>query len=220
MAIQWDGLTKSSSVKPEYSAARHDLAEAARHFDWPRVLDLVDASSLTHVNAWRLDGKSFFTPLHHAAYGNAPVEVVCKLVALGGWRTLRNSTGERPVDIAQRKNHLDLLKCLEPVYVRQAPLAVLRQIQENFHSTIRERATELVEKESLRLPELEVLLELAEPKMWFPVPGMYGGFNFWLDAAGDKTTLIVESWCRVVEGSGQRHKITADGSVLVAQGFV
>ncbi len=104
--------------------------------------------------------------------------------------------------------------------MRQTPLTVLRQIQENFHSTIRERATELVEKENLRLPELEVLLELAEPKMWFPVPGMYGGFIFWLDVVGGKTTLIAESWSRVVEGSGQRYKITADGSVLVAQGFV
>jgi hypothetical protein len=86
MAIQWDGLTKSSSVKPEYSAARHDLAEAARNFDWPRVFDIFNESGLKHVNAWRLDGKSFFTPLHQAAYGNAPLRLFANslLLAVGG----------------------------------------------------------------------------------------------------------------------------------------
>ncbi len=56
--------------------------------------------------------------------------------------------------------------------------------------------------------------------MWFPVPGMYGGFKYYLQGSGDNTKLISESWCRVAGGSGQQHEITSEGSKLVAQGFV
>jgi hypothetical protein len=45
---------------------------------------------------------------------------------------------------------------------------------------------------------------------------MYGGFSYRLD--GDH--LIVESWSRVVGGSGQRHVIDERGTRLVADGFV
>jgi hypothetical protein len=64
-----------------------------------------------------------------------------------------------------------------------------------------------------RRPVLDVL---TEPEMWFPVPGMYGGFRFVLRGG----ELEVESWIRVVGGSGQRHRITGDGCVLVEEGFV
>jgi hypothetical protein len=49
---------------------------------------------------------------------------------------------------------------------------------------------------------------------------MYGGFSYRLGAAGVEAKLVSESWCRVAEGSGQRHEITSAGSRLVAEGFV
>jgi hypothetical protein len=45
---------------------------------------------------------------------------------------------------------------------------------------------------------------------------MYGGFSFWLE----EDALIVESWSRVVGGSGKRHRIDADGTTLLEAGFV
>ncbi len=56
--------------------------------------------------------------------------------------------------------------------------------------------------------------------MWFPVPGMYGGFSYCLELTGADAKLVAESWCRVVGGSGQRHEITTYGSRLVEEGFV
>jgi hypothetical protein len=56
--------------------------------------------------------------------------------------------------------------------------------------------------------------------MWFPVPGMYGGFSYRLESVGVEAKLVSESWCRVVGGSGQRHEITSAGSQLVEEGFV
>ena len=52
------------------------------------------------------------------------------------------------------------------------------------------------------------------------VPGMTGGFHYWLEIADGSPRLLTESWCRVVGGSGQRHAVTAAGFELVAAGFV
>lgn len=102
----------------------------------------------------------------------------------------------------------------------QVPPATLRAIESYFHALIRSRAGDLIDRRNLTLPVLAPLLTSKEPKEWFEIPGMYGGFCYWLEGSGDKTKLITESWCRVVGGSGQRHEVTAHGSRLVDQGFV
>ena len=97
---------------------------------------------------------------------------------------------------------------------------MLLRVQTHFHTVIRSRAERLVEEHGLRLPELEPLLELDTPEMWFAVPGMYGGFRYRLEAGDVRLKLLSDSWCRVVDGSGQRHEITPRGSQLVDEGFV
>jgi hypothetical protein len=161
-----------------------------------------------------------YAPLHQAAHGGAPVEIVQRLVGLGAWRTLQNARGERPVDVADGQGHRHLLGVLAPEYKHKVPLGVLLKIQSHFHGVIRGREEQLVREHALRLPELESLLELETPQIWFTVPGMYGGFSYRLEAGGVKAKLVSESWCRVAEGSGQRHEITSAGSQLVEEGFV
>jgi hypothetical protein len=100
------------------------------------------------------------------------------------------------------------------------PPDVLLKVQQHFHAVIRGRAAHLVEKHALRLPELEPLLEMEVPNVYFPVPGMYGGFRYELERAGAEPLLVAESWRRIVSGSGQRHEITSSGSKLVVEGFV
>jgi hypothetical protein len=56
--------------------------------------------------------------------------------------------------------------------------------------------------------------------MWLSLPGTYGGFSDCLDTDGVEATLVSESRCRVVGGSGQRHEITSEGSRLAGDGFV
>lgn len=142
------------------------------------------------------------------------------MVVEGAWRTLRNARGERALDIAERRSHRHLLVPLTPEYKHRVPMGVLLKIQTLFHDVIRGRSERLVKKQRLRLPELEPLLELGRPKMWFAVPGMYGGFSFRLVSEGVRAKLICESWSRIVGGSGQRHEITSVGSQLVDEGFV
>jgi hypothetical protein len=99
--------------------------------------------------------------------------------------TMASGTSE-PIAIAARKGHVHLLEILEPVYERHVPLDVLVRIEWHFHEVICSRADRLVLDEALRLPELEPLLELKEPTIYFPVPGMYGGFSYTLEADGGR----------------------------------
>jgi hypothetical protein len=68
----------------------------------------------------------------------------------------------------------------------------------------------------LRYPPVEILHEVPGHHVWFPVPGMYGGFDITLR----HDYLDVRSWCRVVAGSTQVHLITSAGAILVDEGFV
>ena len=214
MSIKWDGITKSATLQRDEVKIRHRLADAAKIYDWQKTLEILNQRS-DLINVTRPDGQAFYTPLHQATHGNAPVKVVQEMIGMGAWRTLKNANGERPVDIAIAKKHQHLVRLLEPVYKTKVPLNTLHNIQQLFHATILSRAKDLIEKSALRLPELEPLLEISQPQMWFPVPGMYGGFNYWLDSEGNEAKLISESWCRVVGGSGQRHEITSNESRLV-----
>ena len=70
---------------------------------------------------------------------------------------------------------------------------------------------------ALRIRHVDVaaLAETGE-EFGFPIPGMYGGFSIALF----KSRLHVESWSRVVGGSGRAYVITAERTTLVDEGFV
>ena len=215
----WDGITRVETLTAAGAASRHALADRAKEYDWVAVLAaLTEQPQL--VNSTRPGGQARYTVLHQAAHGDAPRDVVEQLLARGAWRTSRDARGDRPVDIARQLGHDALLPVLEPLLVHDVPLDTLQEMQRHFHAVIRERAEKLVREHALRRPELEPLLELPTPRLWFAVPGMYGGFAFWLERVGGSPVLIVESWNRVVEGSGQRHLISPHGQLLLEEGFV
>lgn len=102
---------------------------------------------------------------------------------------------------------------------RAVPDDVLAAIQSHFHRVIAKRAEEFRVVEELDLPTLENCPRSEQSAAWFRVPGMYGGFKYWLKGEGPTTKLITESWSRIVDESGQRHEITAEGARLVDEGF-
>jgi hypothetical protein len=218
-AAVWEGTTSVDSLNEEAARARHDFADAAKAGAWPRVFEILRAHP-NFVNVCRPGSVSLYAPLHQAAYAGASEEVVRTLLECGAWRCLRNAHGGRPVDVATVRGHAHLIQLLKPVYTRRIPLEDLMSIQRHFHRVIDGRVRRLVQQHRLRLPELEPLLELGRRKTWFAIPGMYGGFSYWLDGTGPTASLFAESWCRIEEGSGQRHKITPRGSELIEEGFV
>jgi hypothetical protein len=217
--IAWDGITRAETLHNAQVEIRHALAGAAQNNQWPSVVKLLEGNPEL-INSSFLDDASYFSPLHQAAHSGASVVVIQQLIRLGAWRTLQNAWGERPVDVANRLQHTDIVAALAPEFTHDIPHGVLIKIQAHFHALISRRAKKLVKEHFLRLPELEPLLELETPGMWFPVPGMYGGFNYRFETIGVNAKLISESWCRVCGGSGQRHVITSEGCVLVNKGFV
>ncbi len=212
---EWDGVTLRTTYGDDYQARRDDFASAARDGDWTTVLArLAEHPGL--VNAWRPGGPSWYTPVHQAAWHGAGADVVRRLLTHGPWLTLRTAAGDRPLDIALRQGHGHLAGLLLPVVHHPVPTDLLAALQRHFHDLVRERVADLVDEQRLRLPELDVLTELPEPGMWFPVPGMYGGFRYVLE--GEE--LLVKSWIRVVGGSGRTHRVSADGYRMTESGHV
>ena len=214
-AAEWPGITDPEALKPEVVAATHRLADAAKTADWDAVFGVLSSSFWLGPNHWRIGGSSWFTPLHQAAWHGAPVEVVDRLVELGAWRSLRNAAGDRPVDVATARGHEHLLESL-------ASPPVARQRRRKYDAWDRHLDT-LVAERTDSLPPVryrpvatEVLDLEPLDSLSFPYPGMYGGFSLTVH----RGRLHVESWCRVVGGSGQAHVITEGGCVLVEDGFV
>jgi hypothetical protein len=210
----WDGVTLRSTYQDRVVEQRDRLASAARAGDWPAVLSHVRAHP-EWVNATRVGGESGYTVLHQAAWHGADAGTVARLVDLGAWRTLRTTAGDRAADIAQHRGHGHLSGLLRPVIRHPVSAGLLADLQRHLHAVIHQRVHHLVTGERLRLPELDPLTELPDPEFWFPVPGMYGGFRYRLVGAG----LIVHSWRRTAGGSGQTHRITAQGAELVEAGW-
>lgn len=101
----------------------------------------------------------------------------------------------------------------------------LRTITERFHDMIRQIGLKhigqpLVESAEFKFPQISQIEDSSEEAVWLPVPGMYGGFNYRLEHRMAGPCLVVENWSRVIEGSGQRHEITADSTELIEEGFV
>ena len=97
--------------------------------------------------------------------------------------------------------------------------AKLQAIERAFHQLIVRRLAEFPGVPTPILPKLQLPLPTARSPAWLPVPGMYGGFCYWLEGRDESATLISESWSRVVGGSAERHAITASGARLLEAGF-
>lgn len=204
-APHWIGSNDLSTFQQPYVDAAHAVADAAREYQWARLLDLLKRDP-QRINAGRLGGSSGYAPLHQAAHGGAPTEVVQALLGLGALRTLRTTAGERAVEIARQRGHHRLLEVLTPKPSLNVAADKLTAVEAGVHQVIRDREDiqHLLNGADLRLPPLELLTETPGNDLWFPVPGMYGGFHLQLGQVADEPICIVDSWIRVVGGSEER----------------
>lgn len=212
----WNGITNEATLRGGWGQQRREWNAALESSDWSKVLGIIDKQG-ANPNEWQLSGPllnpSLNTALHMVADGGAPLEVATALVELGGWRTVRNANGETPFDIALQKRHSDIVDILKPVILHQVGMPDLLAIEKHFHAHFNDDS--FVEEHNLLLPQLAPLLELEDPKMWFPIPGMYGGVSYFLDQTGPEPKLIFESRCRVVGGPVPRREVTVSGSARV-----
>lgn len=214
----WHGALADPDQLSETAVRQgHALADAARDGNWRAVLTMLDTADFSwDVNTWRPGGSSCFTPLHQAAWHGAPTQVVDELVARGGWLTLRTADSRTPQEVAAARGHHALAERLEPRDARNVEPGCFDVLDRHLTALVDSRIRPNLQVQ-LRYPQTRVLSELSEDSLlWFPVPGMYGGFAIQLL----RSYLFVESWSRVVGGSGQAHVVTPDGFTLVEAGFV
>lgn len=232
----WLGVLDSDPVRDEVAAASHRLADAAKVGDWPTVFELLDdPDQCVNINWWRPGGPAWFTVLHQAAWHRAPIDVAAELIRRGALRSLRDSRGHTAYDVRCRKdleaNHPKGIAAqqrkslaLRERYLKPPPSpltpATIRALDRHLAGVIDSRIRGVLcdgrdPQQVLRYPPVEILHEVPGQRLWFPVPGMYGGFQITLV----KDFLEVTSWGRNVDASDQHHLITAAGAVLVAEGF-
>ena len=213
---EWNGVP---GTKQELTDLRRELAAGVERGDWTGYFSR-PAGNPRPVNLAFLDRGAWSTLLHEAVRLNAPSEFVRELVRLGAFRTVKDSQGLRPVDLASKKGFVHLVEPLEPRSGPPAHSNRLEHMQELFHGLIRSTLLTYNVRETLWLPQLSILAESSADSIWFPIPGMYGGFHFWLEGTDRSSALVAESWSRVVGGSGMRHRITPVEVVLEEEGFV
>lgn len=219
-ARPWQGVLDTSVMADDLVRAGHLLADAAKVGDWLVAMKVLDQEwKWLVVNQWRPGGTAWFTVLHQAAWHGAPTEVVMELLIRGSLRSLRDSKGRTAFDVATEHNHIsELGELLQPPPSPLAPQqiqALDARLAELIDGRIKGRLYEGELPLVLRYPPVETLHEVPGHRVFFPMPGKYG-FLIELQCGG----LEVKSWCGFVEGSGQAHLVTPEGSVLVDQGFV
>lgn len=96
----------------------------------------------------------------------------------------------------------------------------LARLTGRFRDLVKATLRQYPEAAAADVPTLASPLPDRASPAWWPIAGMYGGFSYWLEEFGGEGCLVVESWSRVVEGSGQRHRITTTETLLVDSGFI
>jgi hypothetical protein len=211
----WHGTLRTQDLKPEVRAARDALADAAWSGEWQQVLDLIDSLTWLTPNQWRPGGTSWYTPLHQAAWHGADRWVVEAMVERGGWLTLRTADGQTPQEIAVSNGHTAVADALTPHVAKEVEPDTLARLDWHLTDLIQSRIPPQLRVE-LRYPTVEVLTEIGEGRLWFPGPGVEGGFAIELL----RSYLFVTSWSRDPGESGQAHVVTAKGFTLVEEGYV
>jgi hypothetical protein len=213
----WPGILDVSLLAETRVSAGHRLADAAKTGDWPLVMNLLDGEQGLVPHQWRPGGKAWFTVLHQAAWHGSSPEVADTLIKRGALRSLRDAKGRTAFDVAAENDQsYDLRMLLKPP---PSPIAPHRIDQINAHLTgvIDNRIGRLSGNSkathALRYPSVEILHELPQWSVWFPIPLMYGGFHIELRYQ----YLEVISWNLESEGSRQMHVITHEGAVLVSE---
>jgi hypothetical protein len=218
--VPWPGVLRPELLPKSAVAGGHRLANAAKQGDWPTVMTLLDEDKTLEPHQWRPGGSAWFTVLHQAAWHGAPPEVADTLIKRGALRSLRDAKGRTAFDVAAEHDQpYELRTLLKP---KPSPLAPdrIKALDVHLAEVIDGRAGQLssgrTPRPVLRYPPVEILHELPQWSLWFPVPGMHGGFHIELRLS----YLEVLSWNLEPGGSLDMHVITHEGAVLVAEGPV
>ena len=198
------------STASQWKECLYGLKTFKKHYIWN--VKISSNSKLYPSSRW--------TIVHHAAYLNAPLQVLQLLNVNQYPLSLPDAEGKLPVDHLNSSSSKDAKTLLTPSYKMNFLQLEMKLLQANFHEVIHERVATLVQKHNLILPVLTVLLEdiSRDKEVYFDIPGMYGGFTYWFEFDSTKTEILSvysRSSSRLVGDSEQLHKCTTKGWELV-----
>lgn len=116
----------------------------------------------------------------------------------------------------------EMLKIIEQFYaymdfknsIIEEDLACL---EKNFHTLIYKVINAdfpSINTSNITLPKLTIPFD-TKSKQWIGIEGMYGGFSYTFDDSDCVLKLFVENWCRIFDGLGKKHIVTAEGFLCV-----
>lgn len=201
---RWPGV-----LDAELASGSHELADAASVGDWEAVIELLGSprTAPSLINTWRPGGVSMVTPLHQAAIKGAPIDVVEKLVDLGAWRTLEDSRGWRPVDLALLHGRSEILTLLTPSESRQYQSALNRVLTYRLGKLL----TEVTREDAVprfRPPQVAVIEEVGG-EIHFDLSGSGHYFNVFLEEG----ELLVEHASAGSGESGIVYRVDGTGVI-------
>lgn len=216
--VPWPGVLDVALLPAATVSAGHHLADAAKTGDWPTVMKLLDREQVLVPHQWRPGGNAWFTILHQAAWHGSSPEIADTLIKRGALKTLRDAKGRTAFDIAAEHDQPYALRTL--LKPPPSPLSPDRIDTINAHlakliDTRIERLSTVggARRGALRYPSVEILHELPQWSLWFPIPHMHGGFHIELRYQ----YLEVISWNIEPGGTLQMHVVTHEGPVFVSE---
>lgn len=211
---QWNGTTKYGTYSKDYESTVQTMFKKLKSCDWDSVIEIA-SRDIGLVNCIRPGSDSWYTILHGAARGGASHEVVKKIIELGAFLTMKTSNGETASDLAQKFGHDDLIPLLTPKFCFEIDQNALKSMESNFHSLIRKKTEDLISKHSLRLPDLNILIEIPQnEKIYYPIPGMMGGVLFSFKIKDKRAFLNVQIESRMW-GGADYYEVSEDGFHLL-----
>jgi hypothetical protein len=215
----WYGAISLKGMNYDLLSESKAIDQALAAGDWPSVIQVLGGCP-DLVNAVFPKNRKQSTLLHMAAVGEASPYFVEELLRLGAFRTVKDASGLQAVEIAERTGAEHLLTLLRPETNRNLEPDRLSFIQEMFHGFLRTFMLAYKTPVPLRLPQLSIFTEVDQLRVWFPIPMMAGGCNFWIEEEERKSVLHAQTWCRISGGSGMHHQITPFEITLIEEGFV
>lgn len=118
----------------------------------------------------------------------------------------------------------EMLKIIEQFYTymnfkNSFSYEEFKLLERNFHELIHKRVVEdfaFVDLSNIKMPILKIPFNNICASQYIGIEGMYGGFKYTLDNSEGVLKLMVESWSRIIGGSGKKHIVTTEGSLCVA----
>ena len=215
MADQYPINVFTETYRGEIVKTLDTIDEFGKSCNWADLIEFLKGHE--HVNCCKLPlandntTPSLNTPLHYAALNDAPLDIIEKLIQMEASKCLKNSDGKTAYDVGMEKglhpDKLDLIKVPEEINEKAVSI---QKMEQGLHSVINGRVDDLIKKNGQALPQLAYLFEKGS--FYYPVPGMYGGFNVNKTKDGG---ISADSWIRICGGSEENHVIDKEGNVTL-----